>query len=64
MAVPLVDLKAQYQTIKSDIDAAVARIFAQTSFILGAEVQSFEEAMADYCNVDHAIGVSSGTAAL
>ncbi len=64
MAVPLVDLKAQYQTIKSDIDAAVARIFAQTSFILGAEVQAFEEAMADYCNVDHAIGVSSGTAAL
>jgi dTDP-4-amino-4,6-dideoxygalactose transaminase len=64
MAVPLVDLKAQYQTIKCDIDAAVARIFAQSSFILGAEVQAFEEAMAHYCNVDHAIGVSSGTAAL
>ena len=64
MSVPLVDLKAQYRTIKPEIDAAVARIFANTSFIGGAEVTGFEERMADYCQTRYAIGLSSGTAAL
>jgi len=64
MAIPLVDLKAQYHSIKPEIDAAVSRIFENTSFILGSEVETFEQAMAKYCETEHAVGVSSGTAAL
>lgn len=64
MAIPLVDLKAQYQSIKADIDAAVARVFENASYILGAEVETFERHFAHYCDTQHAIGVSSGTAAL
>jgi len=64
MAIPLVDLKAQYRSIKDDVDAAVARILENASFILGPEVAAFEEAFAAYCQTDYAIGISSGTAAL
>jgi dTDP-4-amino-4,6-dideoxygalactose transaminase len=64
MPIPLVDLKAQYRTIKPEIDAAVARIFENTSFILGPEVEAFERAFASYCGTSYAVGVSSGTAAL
>ncbi|MFH1085297.1 MAG: DegT/DnrJ/EryC1/StrS family aminotransferase [Chloroflexota bacterium] len=64
MPIPLVDLRAQYRTIKPELDAAVARIFENTSFILGREVEQFEAAMAAYCGVRYAVGVSSGTAAL
>jgi len=64
MPIPLVDLKAQYRSIKPELDAATARIFENTSFILGAEVEAFEQAFARYCDVKHAIGVSSGTDAL
>jgi dTDP-4-amino-4,6-dideoxygalactose transaminase len=64
MAIPLVDLKAQYRSIQSDIDAAIRRVVENTSFILGKEVQAFEQAFAQYCGADHCIGVSSGTAAL
>jgi dTDP-4-amino-4,6-dideoxygalactose transaminase len=64
MVIPLVDLKAQYCSIKAEIDAATARVFQNASFILGAEVESFELAFARYCGVGHAVGVSSGTDAL
>jgi len=64
MAISLVDLKAQYRSIQSDIDAAIRRVVENTSFILGKEVQAFEQAFAQYCGADHCIGVSSGTAAL
>jgi len=64
MSIPLVDLKAQYHSIKAEIDAATARIFENSSFILGAEVEAFERDFAHYCGVKHAIGVSSGTDAL
>ena len=64
MAIPLVDLKAQYRTIKPELDAAVARIFENTSFIGGQEVASFEARMAEYCQTQYAVGVGSGTAAL
>ncbi|MCD6519606.1 MAG: DegT/DnrJ/EryC1/StrS family aminotransferase [Anaerolineae bacterium] len=64
MPIPLVDLKAQYRTIKDEIDAAVSRVLANASFILGPEVEAFEQAFARYCETKHAIGVSSGTAAL
>ena len=64
MNIPLVDLKAQYATIKEDILAAVHRVLDNTAFILGQEVEAFERAFADFLGVDHVVGVSSGTAAL
>jgi len=64
MPIPLVDLKAQYRSIKAELEVATTRIFENSSFILGAEVEAFEQAFARYCGVKHAIGVSSGTDAL
>jgi dTDP-4-amino-4,6-dideoxygalactose transaminase len=64
MAVPLLDLKAQYAQIKPDVDAAIAEVVASQYFILGPTVQAFEEVIAEYCGVPHAVGVSSGTDAL
>ena len=62
--IPLVDLKAQYAALRTDIDAAIARVIANTSFIMGPEVRAFEEAFAAWCRARYAVGVSSGTAAL
>lgn len=62
--IPLVDLRAQYRAIGSQIDAAIERVLASSSFILGHEVQEFEERFAAYCGARYAIGVASGTAAL
>ncbi len=64
MQVPLLDLKAQYRAIKSEIDQAVAEVFESQHFILGPKVQQCEEQLAQYCHSPHAIGVSSGTDAL
>ncbi len=62
--IPLVDLKAQYRLIKPEIDEAIQRVVDSTSFILGKEVQTFEEVFATYCDAGYAVGVASGTAAL
>jgi dTDP-4-amino-4,6-dideoxygalactose transaminase len=62
--IPLVDLKAQYESIKPEVDEAIQRVIANTSFILGEEVKGFEEAFAAFCGVRYAVGVASGTAAL
>src|SRR6195952_507693 len=62
--IPLVDLKAQYATIRPEIDAAIQRVIDTTSFIMGPDVRTFEAAFADYCHIGQCIGVSSGTAAL
>ena len=64
MTIPLVDLKAQYLSIKDEIDAAIQRVVDSTSFILGPDVRAFEEEFARFCRVQHAVGVDSGTAAL
>ncbi len=64
MPVPLTDLTAQYHSLKSDIDAAIARTLESGSFILGGEVESFEKMTASYCGATHAAGVASGTDAL
>lgn len=64
MNVPLLDLKAQYSTIRSAVEESVARVFASQQFILGPEVEKCEAAVADYCDAGHAVGVSSGTDAL
>ena len=62
--VPFVDLKVQYQSIKSEVDAAIARVIENTSFILGPEAESFENAFAEYVNARFCVGLNSGTAAL
>lgn len=62
--IPLIDLVAQYQTIREDVRAAVDRVFESQAFVLGDEVAQFEEQMAQYCDSTHAIGCASGTDAL
>lgn len=64
MPIPLVDLRAQYATIKPDIDAAIARVLASCAFAGGPEVEGFEKAFAAYCETDHCIAVGNGTSAL
>lgn len=64
MNVPLLDLTRQYESIKDEIDAAIQRVVNSQSFILGEEVKRFENKIAAYCGVKHAIGVASGTDAL
>jgi len=62
--IPFIDLKAQYHSIKPEIDAAISSVLESSEFILGKEVAAFEEEFARYCRVKHAIGVNSGTSAL
>ncbi len=62
--IPLVDLKAQYASIKPEIDAAMQRVIDNTSFIGGKEVSDFEEAFAQFQRTKRSVGVSSGTGAL
>jgi dTDP-4-amino-4,6-dideoxygalactose transaminase len=62
--IPLIDLAAEYRELKTEIDAAIARVFESSQFILGPETEAFEEEFAKYCGVEHAIGVNSGTSAL
>jgi dTDP-4-amino-4,6-dideoxygalactose transaminase len=64
MNIPLVDLKAQYASIKEEIDGATQRVVQSGQFILGPEVKAFEEEMAAYCGTRYAVGVASGTDAL
>jgi dTDP-4-amino-4,6-dideoxygalactose transaminase len=62
--IPYVDLKAQYHSIKSEIDAAVLRVLESTQFILGEEVAAFEREFASYCQAPDSVAVNSGTSAL
>ena len=62
--VPFVDLKAQYNSIKPDIDAAVARVLETGQFVLGDEVAAFEREFAAFCGAAHGVAVNSGTSAL
>ena len=62
--VPLLDLKREYASMKSEIDAAIANVIADTKYINGPQVKQFEEAAAKYLGCKHAIGVASGTDAL
>ena len=64
MQVPLLDLKRQYATIKTEVDEAIARVLSHTQFILGPEVKQFEENLAAYCESQFAVGCASGTDAL
>lgn len=62
--VPYLDLKAQYQSIKPEIDAAIARVLESCQFVLGSEVTGFERDFASYCGTSECIGLNSGTSAL
>ena len=62
--IPLLDLKAQYQSIKSELDAAVIHVLENAQFILGPEVAAFEKEFAPYSGASEAVGVNSGTSAL
>ncbi len=62
--IPLVDLKAQYSTIKADIDLALKNILEQTAFIGGSALSQFEQNFAKACNRRYCVGLSSGTSAV
>ena len=64
MKVPFVNLRAQYDALKPEIDAAIASVLSRSAYIGGSEVEDLERWFARYCGVEHAIGVSSGTRAL
>lgn len=64
MTVPFVDLKAQYKSIKPEVDAAIQHILENTQFILGAEVAELEKEFAAYSGATHGMGVNNGTSAL
>ena len=64
MAIPLVDLKAQYETIKDEVNEAIREVLESQSFILGPKVAELEERIADYCDVKYGVGVASGSDAL
>jgi len=64
MNVPLLDLKAQYATIKAEVDAAIAEVMESQHFILGPKVEQCEKAIASYSRCAHGIGVTSGSDAL
>ena len=64
MAVPFLDLKLQYQSIKPELDEAIQRVVTSQGFVMGPEVQALEEEIAAFVGVPHAVGVASGTDAL
>ncbi len=64
MKVPLLDLKAQYQPLKKELDEALIRVAESQYFILGPEVTKLEKSMTEFLGCKYAIGVSSGTDAL
>jgi len=61
MKVPLLDLKAQYQSIKDEIKDSMEEVLESQHFILGPKVEALEEAVASYCGCQYGVGVSSGT---
>ena len=62
--IPFVDLKAQYTSIKDEINAAIQGVLDSCQFTLGSEVAAFEQEFATYCQAAHGIGVNTGTSAL
>jgi dTDP-4-amino-4,6-dideoxygalactose transaminase len=62
--IPLIDLKSQYQSIKNEIDTAIADVIESCQFILGERVEAFEVDFASYCQSRYALAMNSGTSAL
>jgi dTDP-4-amino-4,6-dideoxygalactose transaminase len=64
MSIPFVDLKAQYRSIQTEIDAAIEQVISDTAFVGGKYLAEFETAFAAFCTVKHCIGVGNGTDAI
>ncbi|MBI4734035.1 MAG: DegT/DnrJ/EryC1/StrS family aminotransferase, partial [Rubrobacteridae bacterium] len=64
MGIPLLDLKAQYNSIQSELETAVIEAMRSGQYILGPKVQELEAAIAQYCDTEYAVGVANGTDAL
>jgi dTDP-4-amino-4,6-dideoxygalactose transaminase len=64
MKVPFVDLKAQYASIKNEIDDAVLKVMGETAFVAGRYAATFENEFAEYIGVRHCVAVANGTDAL
>lgn len=64
MNVPLLDLKAQYATLRDEIQSAMSEVVESQYFIMGPTVQKLESEIAEYCRAKHAVGCASGSDAL
>lgn len=62
--IPFVDLKAQYNDIKEEVDSAIASVLESGCYVLGEHIERFEEEFASYCDARYGIAVNSGTSAL
>jgi len=62
--IPYLDLRAQYLTIKDEIDVAIKDVAGSCHFVLGEQVEAFESEFAKFCGTEYAVGVNSGTSAL
>jgi len=62
--IPYLDLRAQYLTIKDEIDTAIKDVVESCHFVLGEQVEAFESEFAKFCGTEYALGVNSGTSAL
>jgi dTDP-4-amino-4,6-dideoxygalactose transaminase len=64
MKVPFLDLSTQYRVIKQEVDSAIQEVCAHSSFILGPQVEQFEQSFASFIGSRHCVGLASGTDAL
>lgn len=64
MEVPTLDLDQEFKSIEDEINASLEDVLSSKQFVLGEATEDFENQFADFCDVDHAVGVNSGTAAL
>jgi len=64
MRVPLIDLRGQHLPVRAQLLEAIGRVFDTQQFVLGAEVQTFENRVAEYCTTQFAVGCASGSDAL
>ena len=62
--IPLVDLQAQHERIRGEVEAAALRVLRSGRYASGPEVEAFEQEFARHCGTEHAVGVNSGTSAL
>ena len=62
--IPFLDLKPTNQELKEELDAVYHRVMESGWFVLGEELEAFEEEFAKYCGVKHCVGVSTGLDAL
>ena len=64
MAIPFYDMRLANETCRLDMEKAMARVMDRSWYILGEELETFEQEFADFCGISHCVGVNSGTDAL